>query len=84
MWNNRLTRWIYQSADVRCKSYIFFTTIGSFVSRAVQFGRPPFFSDKTNFLNQVRIFNLLSTFCSKIFNFLALIHQLQFKAEYTI
>ena len=49
----RIERWIHQSADQRCKCYIFFTTVGSFIARAVQFGRLPFFSDKYNFLNQV-------------------------------
>ncbi|XP_063678636.1 acyl-coenzyme A diphosphatase FITM2-like [Bolinopsis microptera] len=49
----RLTRWVHQPADQRCKSYIFFTTVGSFIARAVQFGKLPYFSDKTNFLNQV-------------------------------
>ena len=51
----RLERWIHQSADQRCKCYIFFTTVGSFIARAVQFGRLPFFSDKYNFLNQVSV-----------------------------
>eukprot|EP00116_Pleurobrachia_bachei_P009283 sb/3469545/ len=53
----RLERWINQSAEERCKIYIFFTTVGSFVARAVEFGKIPFFSDKHNFLNQIFVKN---------------------------
>lgn len=50
---DRLNLWITVPAELKCKSYIFLATLGSFVARSVQFGKLPFFSDKQNFLNQI-------------------------------